>query len=222
MRNTQHIPAYLVGLLITVCLLQACNGCNNNNDRPAASTITYQDSTTNTSLPPITEKDTLRGWAEQRLIRWKGWLDSSLSRPFTIDSLSRVTVDTIPATDTIVMEDSLFEDYKSFFVYSPDSTQVVDMVSYGTILHKGHNGKVVLEGGDPDMEVAIVNVQTKKRERILFCGPSTFVKEVVWINDHTVLIAGGTYDENNQLQPAIWKYDTVQHLLENWEQDDVL
>lgn len=126
-------------------------------------------------------------------------------------------MDTIAPADSIIMEEDRFEQFKPFFVYSPDSSQVVDLVSYGNFLHKGKNGKVVLEAGEPDTEVAIVNVQTKKRERILFAGPSTVVKEAVWINDHTVLIAGGTYDDQNRLLPVIWKYDTVNKLLENWE-----
>ncbi len=214
MRNTQYIPAYLVGLLAVVCLLQACNGCNTNK------TPATPPATDTTVLQIPTANDTLRNWAEQRLIQWKGWIDSSLAGASATDSLVRTTVDTIAAVDTITMEADRFEEYKPFFVYSPDSTQVVDMVSYGSFIHKGHNGKMALEAGEADTEVALVNVNTKKRERILFAGPSTIIKQAVWINDHTVLIAGGTYDEHNQLQPVIWKYDTQQRLLENWENED--
>jgi len=211
--HTQHY-AFLAAAVIVTWLLQGCNGCNRSKapaSLPADTLVTIPDT--------LTAKDTLMNWAEQRLIQWKGWVDSSLAGGFGTDSLERTAVDTLGDIDTTSMEVARFEQFRQFFVYSPDSSQVIDMVSYGNFLHKGTNGNVVLESGEPDTEVAIVNVQTKKRERILFTGPSTVVKQAVWVNDHTVLIAGGTYDENDQLQPAIWKYDTQNKLLENWESD---
>ncbi|HEU4553129.1 MAG TPA: hypothetical protein VFS25_09850 [Chitinophaga sp.] len=208
-----HHRAFLAAALIITWLLQGCNGCN----RPKAPAPS-QDTAAAVPAPP-TAKDTLRNWAEQRLIQWKGWVDSSMAGTFGPDSLERIAVDTVADVDTTSMEVARFEQFRQFFVYSPDSTRVIDMVSYGNFLHKGPRGTVVLESGEPDTEVAIVDVQTKKRERILFTGPSTVIKQVVWINNHTVLIAGGNYDENDQLQPAIWKYDTQSKLLENWESD---
>lgn len=193
-------------------LLQSCKSCNRGTVR------TSPGDSLATPLPGA--KDTVRTWTEQHLIQWKSWIDSSTAGAFAADSLERTAVDTLAAVDTVIMETSLFEDFKPFFVYSPDSSQVVDMVSYGNFLHKGRNGKVVLEYGEPDTEVAIVNVQTKKRERILFGGPSTVIKEAAWINDHTILIAGGVYDENGRLQAVVWKYDTQSRILEDWEQGD--
>jgi len=209
-----HALYTIMAVLFIAWILQGCNGCNN---RPK-DTVQDEDSLPAQTRSP-TAKDTLRSWTEQRLIQWKGWIDSSTAGQFVANSLERTTVDTIAAIDSIRMEEERFEQFKPFFVYSPDSSQVVDMVSYGNFLHKAKNGRVVLEAGEPDTEVAIVNVQTKNRERILFAGPSTVVKQAVWIDDHTVLIAGGVYDEQNRLLPVIWKYDTVNKQLENWETD---
>lgn len=213
MQHRNH-ALYIAAVLLVACILQGCNGCNNSKTKETQELP--EDSVHETPHTP-TAKDTLASWTEQRLIQWKGWIDSSTAGQFGTNNLERTTVDTIAATDSISMEEDRFEQFKPFFVYSPDSSQVVDMVSYGNFLHKGRNGKVVLEAGEPDTEVAIVNVQTKKRERVLFAGPSTVVKQAVWIDDHTVLIAGGTYDEQNRLQPVIWKYDTVNKQLENWQ-----
>lgn len=210
--NRTHAPYFLTAVFLVAWLIQGCNGCNNekaNTHKPADSIAT--------KISSPDAKDTLKSWTELRLINWKGWIDSSTAGAFGPDSLERTAIDTIAALDTATMEEGRFEEFRPFFVYSPDSSQVVDMVSYGNFLHKGKNGKVVLEAGEADTEVAIVNVQTKKRERILFTGPSTIVKEAVWINDHTVLIAGGTYNEDNRLLPVIWRYDTDSKLLENWE-----
>mgnify|MGYP003576390971 CR=1 FL=1 len=209
--NRTH-ALYFLAVIFVAWLIQGCNGCNS--DKAGTSKTT--DSVETTVQAPDA-KDTLRSWTELRLINWKGWIDSSTAGAFGPDSLERTTVDTVVAIDNTTMEEERFEEFRPYFVYSPDSSQVVDMVSYGNFLHKGKNGKVVLEAGEPDTEVAIVDVQTKKRERILFTGPSTIVKEAVWINDHTVLIAGGTYNEQNRLLPVIWRYDTVSKLLENWE-----
>jgi len=214
MHYIQHRYVLVPAIIITIWLLQGCNGCNRTKTTPPVrDTVT----TAETTIP--TPKDTLKNWAEQRLIQWKGWIDSSMAGSFGTDSLERTTVDTLGSIDTTSMEVARFEQFRQFFVYSPDSSRVIDMVSYGNFLHQGTHGKVVLESGEPDTEVAIVNVQTKKRERILFTGPSTIIKQAVWIDDHTILIAGGTYNENEQLQPVIWKYDTHTKLLENWESD---
>lgn len=207
-----HAPYYITAVIFAAWLLQGCNSCN----RPQPPSPPAEDSV-QANTPAPTAKDTLKSWTDMKLMSWKSWVDSSTAGQFGPDSLERTTVDTIAITDSITMEEDRFEQFKQFFVYSPDSSQVVDLVSYGNFLHKGTNGKVVLEAGEPDTEVAIVNVQTKRRERILFAGPSTVVKEAVWINDHTILIAGGIYDTQNRLLPVIWKYDTVNKLLENWE-----
>ncbi|GAA0531202.1 hypothetical protein [Chitinophaga japonensis] len=210
MRRTHHSFLYLTaGVAFIALLLQGCKGCNGDRETPSAR------DTAQVSLP--TARDSLKNWAELRLIQWKGWVDSSTAGAFGTDSLERTTVDTVAALDTSTMEEDRFREFQPYFVYSPDSSRIVDMVSYGSFLHKGKNGKTVLEAGEPDVEVAIVNVQTKKRERILFAGPSTVIKEAVWVDDHTVLIAGGMYDEQNSLKPVIWKYDTESKLLENWE-----
>jgi hypothetical protein len=214
-QHNRNLALYFVAVVFVTWLLQGCNGCNNNNDNKQPGALTRDSVQVN--IPAPSEKDTLKSWTELRLINWKGWIDSSTAGAFGPDSLERTTVDTIDALDSSTMEEDKFQQFSAFFVYSPDSSQVVDMVSYGNFLHKGRNGKVVLEAGEPDTEVAIVNVQTKKRERILFTGPSTIIKEAVWINDHTILIAGGTYDEQDKLLPVIWKFDTVTRLLENWE-----
>lgn len=207
-----HAPYLIAAVMFAAWLLQGCNGCNRQQKQ-----VPPPEDSAQVTDPAATAKDTLKSWTDLRLMNWKSWIDSSTAGQFWPDSLERTTVDTIAPADSIIMEEDRFEQFKPFFVYSPDSSQVVDLVSYGNFLHKGKNGKVVLEAGEPDTEVAIVNVQTKKRERILFAGPSTVVKEAVWINDHTVLIAGGTYDDQNRLLPVIWKYDTVNKLLENWE-----
>lgn len=209
-----HVLYTITTVLFVAWILQGCNGCNSK-----TKDIRLPEDSVQTVLRTPTAKDSLASWTEQRLIQWKGWIDSSTAGRFAANNLERTVVDTVAGADTIRMEKERFEQFKPFFVYSPDSSQVVDMVSYGNFLHEAKNGRVVLEAGEPDTEVAIVNVQTKARERVLFAGPSTIVKQAVWIDDHTVLIAGGMYDEQNRLLPVIWKYDTVNKLLENWEAD---
>ena len=211
-----HAFYIITAILFVAWILQGCNGCNN---KTKGTSQREENPPVKPTTPAPTAQDTLKTWAEQRLIQWKGWIDSSTAGRFAGNNLERTMVDTIAPADSIHMEEERFEQFKPFFVYSPDSSQVLDMVSYGNFLHKTKSGKVVLEAGEPDIEVAIVNVQTKNRERILFAGPSTVVKQAVWIDDHTVLIAGGMYDDQNRLLPVIWKYNTVSKLLENWEAD---
>lgn len=188
--------------------LSACNGCNTNKQDNKEDTVAV-----NTNK----YRDTVKLWTEQRMIQWTGWLDSSMHQKFTFDSLEIADADTLPAEISSIMPAKQFNDFNPYFIYSPDSSQVIDLLSYGNFLRKNKKGQTVLESGEPDTEVAIINVQTKKRERILFTGPSTLIKEAIWVDNQTVLIGGAMYDENNVLVPVLWKYSVLHHTLESWQ-----
>lgn len=188
--------------------LSACNGCNSNKQDNKEDTIAV-----NTNQ----YRDTMKLWTEQRMIQWTGWLDSSMHQKFTFDSLEIAEADTLSEEISSIMPAKQFSDFSPYFIYSPDSSQVIDLLSYGNFLRKNKKGQIVLESGEPDTEVAIINVQTKKRERVLFAGPSTLIKEAIWVDNQTVLIGGAMYDENNVLVPVLWKYNVPNHTLESWQ-----
>lgn len=202
----KRLISYLWLLLpAAILILPACNSCN----RPSAG---------NETIPPAAarEENNIREWSGKHLVQWSGWLDSITGHRFTPDSLQHTLTDTLPRTDTFIMAADRFRDFQPFFVYSPDSTLILDMVSYGNILHRNKKGAAVLESGEPDTEVAIMDAVTRRRYRILFAGPSTVIRDASWLDNTTVLIGGGMYDEHNELQPILWKYNVKEHTLESW------
>ncbi|RAI98671.1 hypothetical protein LX64_04656 [Chitinophaga skermanii] len=197
----------LIGL--ATYLLPSCGGCNKN-QQPT------NESSSKTEENNAQGADSLDYYIEHNLITWKGWVDTALHREFNLDSLNQVTVDSVRNPFTTVMTQERYDAYAPYFVYNKEKTMAIDMVSYGNVLEKDVNGKPRLLGGDPDSEVAILDVASKVRLRILFVGPSITIKEVNWINDHEIIIGGIEADEHGLLRPVAWKYNMETSELLNW------
>jgi hypothetical protein len=199
---------YYLFAFVSVYGLSACNGCNKGKQSP-------QLESKEISEPSY--RDTVKQWTEQWMIRWTGWLDSNMVHRFVFDSLDIAGIDTVTEEVTTIMTEDQFRDFGAYFIYSPDSSQAIDLLSYGSFLKENENGDIVLESAEPDTEVALINVKTQKRKRILFTGPSTLIKVATWLDNNTVLIGGGMYNENNELVPLLWKYDAVHNTIESWQ-----
>ena len=81
------------------------------------------------------------------------------------------------------MPENYKEHYASILRWSKDSNYVVDLGSYGMVAVEGPDGKVKLDGGEPDTRVMLVNPIKNEQTQILFGGPGLHVMDAKWVND---------------------------------------
>lgn len=86
--------------------------------------------------------------------------------------------------------------YKPSLVYSPDSSQFVDLFSSGITLEK--KGKKIIAIADVDQAVLLCNPKNKTWKQIAFFGPSAGIEEAVWISSSSFLLAGSVYNDEGK------------------------
>jgi hypothetical protein len=117
---------------------------------------------------------------------------SSGNKRFTLKDFS--SNDSLPVE--VFVADSVFLDnYRSVLRWSPDSAYILDVGSYGSVLVRDATGNYGLEAGEPDTEVALLDLQNKTRKRLLMAGPSSTIVDGKWINNDVLLITG-TFNKN--------------------------
>jgi hypothetical protein len=93
-----------------------------------------------------------------------------------------------------------YKDYTQVLRWSPDSSYVLDIGSYGSVKVKDKNGKTRIETGEPDTEVSMIYPKTKSKTRLLFFGPGTVIVDGRWLDASQVAVLG-MYDEKGNHHP---------------------
>ncbi len=114
-------------------------------------------------------------------------------------------------SDTIKFESIPFDDtknlkefyalYKPGLSFSLDSSQFIDIYSYWLNLEKKKNK--IVANVDVDQAVSLCDLKNNKWTRIFFCGYSTRIDEVLWIDNKNFILAGTIMDDNNVFHPKI-------------------
>ncbi len=86
--------------------------------------------------------------------------------------------------------------YLSFLIYSPNKKQYLDIDSYGWQVDDKSTKEVTFS---PDQEISLVDLESKKIERIAFNGPSQWVEDAFWINETTLVFL----QNNTEFTPFI-------------------
>lgn len=94
------------------------------------------------------------------------------------------------------------EIYEPFLIYSPQKTKYIDFDSYSWSLEDSEMKNVIFEA---DQEVSLVDMKTKKNERIMFYGPSEWIEDAFWIDENSVMLLGN----NSDLKPKIMIVDLI-------------
>jgi hypothetical protein len=126
--------------------------------------------------------------------------------------------DSVPATK---IDDNQLAPYKPYLIYNSDSSKAIDLVSYNYVVsHK--KGKAVIEHGGPDTEVALLDMKSGTRKRILFLGSSGTVLQAKWEDNNTIAIAGAQEVEDEKIKPSIWRYDLSTGKMELYQYSDAI
>jgi hypothetical protein len=110
---------------------------------------------------------------------------------------------------------SFYELYKPSLSFSPDSSQFIDLYSYGITLEK--KGKKIIAIADVDNSVTLCNLKTKEWKRIAFSGPSGNMEEAVWVSPVKFVIAGTMQNENSEWMPVLLIGNVSSKILRHFE-----
>lgn len=152
---------------------------------------------------------------------WTAYMSRNSSGTFQPQRFSFSEEDTVELQQEPLYSPKDWAIYKRFLKYSPDSSYALDLYSYGTIPVRDSSGRVHLEGGDPDDEVALLNLKTGARMRLLFSGPGTTFQDARWLNDSVAIISG--YSDINDYQrmlPVVWRFNRCSRLIEVFKYQD--
>lgn len=204
--------------LALICMFVACN--------TGGDKQTDNDDTTDTATFDTTETFTPVDTSTEFIETFSSNLEPWLKRTTKVTTLR---LDNFSYVDNWV-EDSLtvsqanlsadfYKTYKPLLVFSPDSSRVLDMGSYGAMVGKNSSGQTTLVQGEPDSEIAVLDRATRKRRRVFFFGPGTAVEKGFWMNDSTIVLAGKSEDSASVVKPVIWtvKLEPQSNLYKRYE-----
>lgn len=188
-------------LVFTVsCFLISCGGKNNNNE-PAENDTARINQPDSVAIATATAMD--------MLATAKPFIDKELGE--WIRSFTGFNTDSLRFTHTGSFEQIEYEGagdmktfyslYKASLSYSPDSSQFIDLYSYGLMLEK--KGKKIIASADVDNSVTLYNINTKDWKRILFFGPSAGIEEAVWTSASQFILAGMMHNDDGKTAPIL-------------------
>jgi len=104
--------------------------------------------------------------------------------------------------------ETFYKDYQSVLYWSPDSSYLLDVGSYGLMVVKDENGNTTLEAGDPDTEIAVIVPSKNEKARLMFAGPASYIMGGKWL-DSTQASIVGTFDKENSVEKdtLVWMID---------------
>lgn len=189
--------------MMGMVLFMACNsGADKQADADADTTASTPD-----TIVTFTPVDTSSEFIETFSSNLQPWLDRTTQlRTLRLDEFRYVEnwmEDSLIVSPANLSPD-FYKTYKQVLIYSPDSSKVLDMGSYGAMPSKNSKGQATIVQGEPDSEIAVLDRLTRQRRRIFFFGPGTQVEQGFWMNDTTIVLAGKTEEQANQFKPVIW------------------
>lgn len=134
------------------------------------------------------------------------WLDSNLhssaaNRKLILEEHGK---DDSLHTESFIADKVFITNYSSVLRWSSDSSYILDIGSYGTVPVKDAKGNVQLEGGEPDTEIALINMKTNERTRLMFVGPASTIIDGRWLDNSEAIILGTFNTSSGQTDTLIW------------------
>ena len=106
------------------------------------------------------------------------WQQLQLSEHYKNDSNEVLLFDPQP---------EFYKNYSSVLRWSPDSSYILDIGSYGSVLVKDDKGNMQVEAGEPDSEIALLQPSTNKKWSLFFVGPSSNIIDGKWVDNNNAV-----------------------------------
>ncbi|RFM30289.1 hypothetical protein [Deminuibacter soli] len=163
--------------------------------------IFYTGCTCNSSSNKTGETDSVQTArniiAEDSAMLFDDTAQAFILRALQLQSLpwNRFTLEEFWAEDSIqkkpfTADTGFYNKYAGVLRWSPDSSYVLDIGSYGSVVLKDKKGNNHIVAGDPDTEVALLYPKEQQKWRLLFGGPSTHIFNAVWPDSTEVAMLG--------------------------------
>jgi hypothetical protein len=112
--------------------------------------------------------------------------------------------------------------YGPFLKYSPDSSMFIDLDSYNIEIRKDNKGRFIGNELGPDCEVSLIDVEDRKKTRLVFFGPGSSIEDASWLDNNTLVLMGIQEKENdeNGKTAALWRYHIPTHTFYMYEIPD--
>ena len=212
------MPSIRTVILLPLLLaaLVSCNGKNKAAEEPAAPAADTLSVNPNAGMNQLAAADSslapVKATIEKEL---RDWAQSFTG--FQMDSFRLAQVNPFEGTPEAAPDNlpQYFELYKASLIYSPDSSQFIDLFSYGISLEK--KGKKIIAIGDADQAVVLFNRASNEGKRLLSFGPSAGIEEAVWTSTSTFILAGSFTNDEGKPTPVLLLGDTQKKTLRWFE-----
>jgi hypothetical protein len=180
--------------MVLVLFFMSCG----NNEQQAKKENTVEDDSLQTVKSIVSEDSVI-------IFRNKAntWIGESIKKP-EVDwnrfHLTEFWSDDSLEEKSFEPSEEFYKDYEQVLRWSPDSTFILDIGSYGSVKIKDQGGKTRIESGEPDTEVSMIYPKTKTKARLLFFGPGTIIADGRWLDAAQVAVLG-MYDEKGNDHP---------------------
>jgi hypothetical protein len=182
--------------------LTSCNDSRKreeNTDAATADTVQHQSPGNNPSAT-----DTFTQALHQQLGDWMAFQKAANTG---FDPAAFRCIDTTalqPLLLPFTLTDDFRQLYQPYLRYAPDSSRLLDWLSYKLVLRKDRAGNVrAME--NPDSELSILLPAQHQKQRLLFSGPAASFDDAIWLDEERILVVGTADAEGNgRFTPISW------------------
>ena len=194
------IPAAFFALLIL-----SCKNENNEAGADRTASVVREDSV------EMEKVDTVLNAESFEFFNQSGFTDFARSKVDGFDwskfKLVNVYKDDSLVTSPFNPDEQFYKIYEPFLKRSPDSSKLIDLDSYNIEIKKNSNGQLTGEEMGPDNEVSLIDLDDKKRKRLIFMGPGGSVEDGAWLDNETLILVGVHENQDGKTKSAVvWKY----------------
>ena len=108
--------------------------------------------------------------------------------------------------------DKFYSIYKPIITFSEDKTKFIDIYSSQLGLYK-ENGKLN-SAIEVDQQISLVNLKNKTWNRILFLGSSSWIDEIIWLDNKEFMLVGVEEKNEGNKEPIIYIGDISKNKFE--------